>query len=69
VINFIEAKYLKHVGNQMDVKVSIAYVDGNITLNIRDREFTDAAKVRAYLRRIGEEELAGVKSLDQEAAS
>lgn len=38
-ITFAQAKYLKHAGNQIDVKVTAHTRDGIVCLHIRDFEF------------------------------
>lgn len=63
-MNCIEARYLKHSGDLIDVKVSIKIVGNDVVIYIRDSEFIDFKKALAYLRHIAENEIVPEKSLD-----
>lgn len=56
MINTIQARYLKHEGENLDVKVSIREVAGHAMIYIRDFEFADFNSALRCLQRIGEQE-------------
>jgi len=58
-MNYIEARYLKHCGKKIQVKVSIQTIDGRLEIHIRDSVFYDFRKAMHYLRFIAETELVG----------
>ncbi len=57
MITFTDAKYLKHSGNEIDVKVTIRIIDGFPTIYIRDHELSDFKQALRLLQRIALEEL------------
>lgn len=61
MIGYIQAKYLKHVGNEIDVKVTIRKVDGDVVIYIRDSEFFSFQSALKYLQQIVTNELIGKK--------
>lgn len=56
-ISYNDAKYLKHSGRLIDVKVSIAIIDRVVYIHIRDYEFVDFKSALQCLQRIANEEL------------
>jgi hypothetical protein len=54
MITYLEAKYLKHSGEQIDTKVTICTLNGEVRLHIGDFEFDDFNKARKHLQHIGE---------------
>lgn len=72
MITFTNAKYLKHAGDQMDVKVTIRQVEGQTAIFIRDFEFFSFEDALKCLQRIGTEEMVGStpeERLDDEAVA
>ncbi len=49
-ITYLEAKYLKHVAAQSDVKVSLQILDKTPLLHIQDNEFTTFAQALMFLQ-------------------
>lgn len=61
-----EAKYLKHAGNEMDVKVTIRIVDGFPMIYIRDYEFFGFQQALKCLQRIAADEVIREEALSEE---
>ncbi len=57
MISYIDGKYLKHAGDQMDVKVSIRQVGEDVAICIRDQEFFSFQSALMCLQRIANEEM------------
>lgn len=57
-----EAAYLKHIGREMDDKVTVAIIDGVPCFHIRDFRFYTFEKARAFLQHIAETECVGVNA-------
>lgn len=68
MISFVDAKYLKHAGAQIDVKVTIRTIDGVTMIYMRDLAFTNFQSALRYLRRIAEEEMVRIPSPEMELA-
>jgi len=49
-ITFAEAKYLKHAGKIIDIKVSLHIINDIPTICVMDYEFQSFRKVLAFLR-------------------
>lgn len=50
-MTFIEAKYLKHVAETLDIKLTIRIIDGEAVACIMDEEYRIFEKARARLER------------------
>lgn len=57
-ITYHEAKYLKHVGQENDVKVSLKIIEKQPFLYIRDQEFSAFARALVCLQHIVENEMS-----------
>ena len=53
---YLDVKYLKHCGDQMDVKVSVSTLNDEVRIFIHDFEFTDTGAALKYLQRFAEEQ-------------
>lgn len=56
-MNYREARYLKHMGQLIDVKVTIKIRDKQPVIYIRDLELYSFTQARMYLQSIAETEL------------
>lgn len=56
-MNYIEAKYLKHVGEQVNAKVTLEIKGTEVEIWIRDYVFHDFKKALNYLKIIALTEL------------
>lgn len=60
-----QARYLKHSGNLIDVKVTIRIVDNEPVIYIRDSEIRSFSQAIGYLQRIVESEMVNYQSKDE----
>ena len=56
-MKYFEAKYLKHVGETLDVKITIKIIDKDVLICIRDYEFSSTDSAMKYLRAIADNEM------------
>lgn len=56
-ISYVQAKYLKHAGKQIQVKVCFERTDDGIEIHIRDSVLYSFNKAIQRLRHIAEDEL------------
>lgn len=56
-ISYVEARYLKHAGKKIQVKVCFARTDDGIEIHIRDSVLYSFAQALQRLRHIAEDEL------------
>ena len=54
-ITYTEAKYLKHEGSVMDIKVTICTLNGEVKLNIGDFEYFEFRPALRHLQQLGEQ--------------
>lgn len=59
-MTYTEAKYLKHAGDVINVKVTIKIVDKQPAIYIRDLEIYSFKQALEYLRHIADTELSRV---------
>lgn len=68
-MNYIEAKYLKHCGANIDVKVSFRIIDGEMVVCMRDFEFKDFSKALNYLQFVQKNEIGQLEDKNDEVMS